>query len=89
VIAGHRVAAIGEMGWFAPDPKAALMPDAEFLARFEARTLPFAQWTHRAHVKVAFLYLRALPFGAALERTRAGIRAYNAANRVPEGPTSG
>jgi hypothetical protein len=61
----------------------------EFLASFEARTLPFAQWTHRAHVKVAFLYLRTLPFESALAKVRAGVRAYNAANEVPEGPTSG
>jgi hypothetical protein len=63
--------------------------DAEFLASFEARTLPFAEWTHRAHVKVAFLYVRTFGFDAALEKMRAGVRAYNAANHVPEGPTSG
>jgi hypothetical protein len=65
------------------------MDDAEFLRQFEARTLPFEQWTHRAHVKVAFLYLRDHPFDEALARVRAGIKAYNAANQVPEGPTSG
>jgi hypothetical protein len=65
------------------------MTDQEFLSRFEARTLPFDQWTHRAHVKVAFLYLTALPFDEALGRVRAGIKAYNSKNNVPEGPTSG
>jgi hypothetical protein len=64
-------------------------PDQQFLRSFEARTLPFEQWTHRAHVKVAFLYLRSLPFNEAIERVRAGIKAYNARNNVPEGPTSG
>jgi hypothetical protein len=63
--------------------------DDEFLSAFEARTLPFTQWTHRAHVKVAFCYLRRLPLAAALDKVRAGIRAYNAANAVPESPTSG
>ena len=63
--------------------------DEAFLQAFEERTLPFAQWTHRAHVKVAYLYLRAHPFDAALARVRGGIKAYNAANDVPEGPTSG
>lgn len=63
--------------------------DREFLWQFEARTLPFAEWTHRAHVKVAFLYLRDYSFDEALARVRAGIKAYNAANRVPEGPASG
>ena len=27
------------------------------LAQFESRTLPFDQWTHRMHVKVAYRYL--------------------------------
>jgi hypothetical protein len=65
------------------------MSDADFLALFQARTLPLADWTHRAHVKVAFLYLGEFSFDDALARVRAGIRAYNAANDVPEGPTSG
>ena len=65
------------------------MDDADLLHQFETRTLPFAQWTHRAHVRVAFLYLRAHPFDEALARMRAGVKAYNAANDVPESPTSG
>jgi hypothetical protein len=65
------------------------MGDEELLRRFEDRTLPFDQWTHRCHVKVAYLYLRRLPFRAAQEQIRRGIRAYNAAHHVPEGPTSG
>src|SRR4051812_15142976 len=65
------------------------MTDEELLHSFERLSLPFAQWTHRAHVKVAFLYLRAHPFDEALAKMRKGIKAYNAANNVPEGPTSG
>jgi hypothetical protein len=65
------------------------MSDADFLQRFESLTLPFAEWTHRAHVKVAYLYLRAHPFDEALGRMRRGIRTYNAANNVPESATSG
>ena len=65
------------------------MDDGEFLKSFEALWLPFAEWTHRAHVKVAFLYLRAHPFDEALARLRKGIKAYNAANEVVESPTSG
>jgi hypothetical protein len=63
--------------------------DETFLRRFEDRTLPFDEWTHRAHVKVAYLYLRDHPFDEALTRIRAGIQAYNAANDVPEGPLTG
>ena len=63
--------------------------DAELLRQFESQGLPFHEWTHRAHVRVAFLYLRAHPFDAALDRMRAGVQAHNAANRVRESPTSG
>jgi hypothetical protein len=65
------------------------MSDDAFLKSFEDRTLPFDQWTHRAHVKMSYLYLTALPFDAALEKIRGGIKAYNAHNKVPKGPTSG
>jgi hypothetical protein len=65
------------------------MDDAELLRAFENRTLPFDQWTHRAHVKVSYLYLNAHPFEDALARIRAGIQAYNAHNNVPESATSG
>jgi hypothetical protein len=63
--------------------------DRELLVQFESLTLPFAQWTHRAHVKVAFCYLREHGFDAALEELRRNIQAYNAANGVPDTPTSG
>ena len=65
------------------------MTDRQFLHAFETRALPFDQWTHRAHVKVAFLYLRKFRFDRALTRISNAIRAYNAANNVPESPTSG
>jgi hypothetical protein len=65
------------------------MTDKELLRRFEARTLPFEEWTHRCHVKVAYLYLKRHPFKEALVRMRVGVKAYNAANKVPDGPLSG
>jgi hypothetical protein len=55
------------------------MTDEDFLAAFEARTIPKAEWTHEAHVRMAWLYLTRLPFAAALDRIRDGIRRYNAA----------
>lgn len=63
--------------------------DSNLLGDFESRTLPFEQWSHRMHVRIAYLYLRALPFGVALTKMRDGIKAYNEVNSVPEGPTSG
>lgn len=66
-----------------------LMTDAEFLHQFEQRTLPFKEWTHRAHVKVAYLYLQEHEFEEAMSRVRTGIQAYNAANKVVESAVSG
>ena len=59
--------------------------DAKFLQAFEECTLPFAEWRHRAHIKVAYLYLCALPFDAALNKARANIKRYNAATNTPDG----
>jgi hypothetical protein len=63
--------------------------DHEFLRRFEDCSLPFDRWTHRAHLKVAFLYLRDHPFDEALAKMRAGIKSYNAAHHVPDSHTRG
>jgi hypothetical protein len=70
---------------------AAAMTDGDraLLRQFESCSLPFDQWTHRAHVRVGYLYLCDHPFDEALDRMRRGVRRYNAANDVPEGPTSG
>ena len=63
--------------------------DDIFLQQFETCTLPFAQWTHRAHLKIAYLYLTRMDFDAAAQKVCNGIRAYNAANNVPESLTTG
>lgn len=65
------------------------MDDAQLIEQFEACTLPFDQWMHRTHVRVAYLYLARYGFDEALVRLRRGIKAYNAANRVPEGTLMG
>jgi hypothetical protein len=65
------------------------MTDDELLRQFEDCTLPFDQWVHRAHVKVAYLYLTRHPLERAAEKMRSGIRAYNAAHGVPDEPTRG
>ena len=65
------------------------MDDQTLIREFETQTLPFDQWTHRTHVKVAYTYLTTFPFDEAMDRIRVGIKAYNAANDVPEGPNVG
>jgi hypothetical protein len=58
--------------------------DAQFLQAFEGCTLPFADWHHSAHVRVAYLYLCELPFDEALAKARRNIQRYNAATNTPE-----
>ena len=65
------------------------MNDDDFIRQFEDCSFPFDQWHHRAHVKLAYIYLTRYGFEAALAKLRNGIRAYNAANNVPDHATSG
>jgi hypothetical protein len=44
---------------------------------FEGGTLPRAQWTHRAHLTIAFWYLVCYPLPEATRKIRAGIQRYN------------
>lgn len=54
------------------------MTDTEFLVAFEATTLPREAWTHEAHVRMAYLYLREMGLDRALPVVCEGIRHYNA-----------
>src|SRR5580704_18785941 len=54
------------------------MSDDEFLAAFEECTLRRSQWTHEAHVRMAWLYLTQYPLAESIERARQGIRQLNA-----------
>lgn len=65
------------------------MNDDDFIQQFEACSFPFDQWHHRAHVKLAYLYLVRHGYEIAVEKLRNGIRAYNAANNLPDLPTNG
>lgn len=51
--------------------------DDAFLDRFERGALPRTEWTHLAHVRVAWTCLSTAPPGEALERIRRGILRYN------------
>jgi outer membrane protein assembly factor BamD (BamD/ComL family) len=65
------------------------MEDSELLRQFEDLSLPFSEWTHRAHVRVAYLHLQRDNFDEAMTRLRQGIKAYNAKNNRPDGPLEG
>jgi hypothetical protein len=51
--------------------------DRDFLARFEDCSLPESEWTHLAHIRVAWLCIALSTAGEALDRVRRGILAYN------------
>jgi hypothetical protein len=63
--------------------------DDTLVQAFEDQSLPLEQWNHRAHVRVAFTYLRRHAFADALRRMRAGVKAFNLHHHVPDSPTSG
>jgi hypothetical protein len=54
------------------------MTDTEFLAAFEAATLPPQAFDHRAHLRAACLYLGAHPFLEACIAMRDALRRYAA-----------
>jgi len=59
------------------------MTDDEFMAKFEACTLANAEFHHRDHVRMAFLYLSKYPALEAVERFSAALRRFAAANGKP------
>ena len=60
------------------------MTDADFTNAFEACLIPAADWKHRSHLKIAYLYLREHSFAEALNRIRAGIQRLNATTNTPD-----
>ena len=52
--------------------------DEEFLDAFESCSLPEDQWTHQAHVRMAWIYLKRVPLPQAIPIVREGIVRYNA-----------
>jgi len=49
----------------------------ELVTAFEECRLPYPQWTHRAHLAVAVVYLTRYRFATALDRARVHINLYN------------
>ena len=59
------------------------MTDTELLERFEDATLPSAEFHHREHVRVAWLYLERHPPLQALERFTRSLRRFALAHGSP------
>jgi hypothetical protein len=53
------------------------MTDDDFLAAFERCRLPREAWTHAAHVRMAWLYLRSDSLDRVVPAVRERIRRYN------------
>jgi len=60
------------------------MNDSQFLQALESCTLPPAEFSHRQHLRAAFLYLSALPFGAAIDAMCGTLKAYVAHLGCPD-----
>jgi hypothetical protein len=55
------------------------LDDAELVARFEAATLPPADYRHREHLRVGFAMLRGAELAEAAQRFRRALQRYVAA----------
>lgn len=63
--------------------------DRQFLERFRSADIPREEWTHEAHLRMAYLHLRRYDFRDAVRRIRRGIRRLNRANRVVDSEAGG
>lgn len=61
----------------------------DLAARFTARTIPHAEWTHTAHLVVGAWHVHRYGSDEALVRMRVGIRALNDAHGTPNSATRG
>lgn len=59
------------------------MTDEELVRAFESTELPAAEFSHRAHVRVAWWYLRHAPLPDALARFITALKRFAIANAVP------
>jgi hypothetical protein len=65
------------------------LDDDALWTAFHARTLPHAQWTHAAHLRVAWMHLARYALDEAHLRMRVGIIRLNAAHGLDETPQRG
>ncbi len=65
---------------------AIVVPDAtpldKLAERFGAATIPSAEWTHQAHLRIGAWHVHHLGPAAAVDRLRSGIRSLNAAHGI-------
>ncbi len=65
------------------------LPTDHLIARFEDCTLPKAEWTHQAHLRVGLWHVARYGPAEALDRLRDGIRRLNDAHGTANTDTGG
>lgn len=65
------------------------MNDPELWSAFHARTLPATAWTHDAHLRIAYLYMRRYDIDEAHLLFRINLIRLNAVHEVPESKSRG
>jgi hypothetical protein len=55
--------------------------DQIFLQAFETGALPFERWDHKAHIRMAWLYLTSYENPQALKKIKDGIMNYNSIHK--------
>jgi hypothetical protein len=73
----------------AQEPTAAPRDDDALWTAFAERTLPAAEWTHTAHLRIAWLHLHRYGLDEAHLRMRVGIIRLNAVHGLVETPQRG
>lgn len=65
------------------------MNDADLMSAFMARRLTHAEWTHEAHLRIAWMFVRDQPLDEAHCAFRIALIKLNDSHGVPESPTRG
>jgi hypothetical protein len=68
-----------------PGGRPLLESDADFIAAFENCTLPYPAWTHEAHLRMAWIYLRHNRLIDVIPKVREGIQRLNLSRGNPTG----
>ena len=57
--------------------------DREFIESFESCAIAPGDWNHRCHIRMAWIYLRTLPYDAAVTAVRDSVQRYARTHKVP------
>lgn len=58
--------------------------DLGFINAFESGSILPGDWSHRSHIRMAWIYLRVMPFEAAMQAVREGLRKFARIHAIPD-----